>query len=376
MAISLQLQSVGRGVNGSAFLISGMQSATDPMFIDDRAFVSSMNTVNRGGIVQSRPGYRCLFRLPDGNLQGGTFFKPLRSAPQLIFAVSGVVYVSPFPFVHYSALPGIQFYHAAPKIYWCATLKSATTNEDGTVAAMDPVRTVVMQDGGFTRAAFWDGETSRHLDPTAEETPLGGPMAWSGGRLWLAYRNQLLPSDIENPLSYKEARVLAQNGIFFTGEDITGIAEIPGLATPQLACFTETNAWLFQSGIRDRTLWTAQTTPPFQSVLFPEVGCSSHESIISQYGKLWWMTNTGWTNFDSAQQAYISSAMAAQDVEMAVSKGNVSPNISDTCAFAFENYLGVSVPSGDKRNRHTWVMDKTVVDSLTTNALPAWNSFW
>jgi len=68
--------------------------------------------------------------------------------------------------------------------------------------------------------------------------------------------------------------------------------------------------------------------------------------------------------------------MAAQDVEMAVSKGNVSPNISDTCAFAFENYLGVSVPSGDKRNRHTWVMDKTVVDSLTTNALPAWNSFW
>lgn len=376
MSIAQNLQATGRGVSGSAFLTAGMQSATDPMFIDDRAYVSSMNTVNRGGLVQSRPGYRCQFRLPDGNLQGGYFFKPLNSAPQLLFAVDGIVYVSPFPFVHYSALPDIQFYHAAPRLYWAVGTKSAVTNADGSISVTDPVRTLVMQDGGYTRAAYWDGEVSRHLDPGAGEVPLGGPMAWSGGRLWVASRNQLVPSDIENPLTFNEASILAINGIFFTGEDITGLAEIPGLATPQLVCFTAANAQLFQSGLRDRTAWATQTTPPFQSVLFPEVGCVSHDSIVSQYGLLWWMTGTGLTNFNSAQQAYISSALSAQDVEMAVSKGNISPNIDECCAIGFENYLMVSVPSGSKRNRHTMTMDKTAADSLTSNGLPAWNSFW
>lgn len=376
MAIAPNLQASGRGVHGSAYLTAGMQSSTDPMFINDRAYVSSMNTVNRGGIVQSRPGYRCLFRLPDGNLQGCTYFKPLNSAPQLIFAVAGVVYVSPYPFVRYSALPGVQFYHAAPRMYWAVGTKSAVTNEDGTISVVDPVRTLIMQDGGFTRAAYWDGETSRHLDPSALETPLGGPMAWSGGRLWVAYKNQLIPSDIDNPLSFSEASILAINGIFFTGEDITGLAEIPGLATPQLACFTEVSTFVFQSGIRDRTTWSTQTAPPFQSVLFPEVGCVSHNSIVSQYGLLWWMTHTGLTNFNSAKQAFVSSTLSAQDVEMASSKGNISPNIIETCASYFENYMLVSVPSGDKRNRHTWVMDKTVIDDITDAGLPAWNSIW
>ncbi len=233
-----------------------------------------------------------------------------------------------------------------------------------------------MQDGGFTRAAYWDGEISRHLDPGAEETPLGGPMAWSGGRLWVAYKNQLVPSDIDNPLSFREARILAQNGIFFTGEDITGLAEISGLATPQLIAFTEAKSLLFQSGQRDRTKWSSLITPPFQSVLFPEIGCVSHESIVSQYGKLWWMTHTGLTNFDAAQQAFITSALSPQDVEMASSKGNVSPNIEDICTFSFENYLGVSVPSGDKRNRHTWVMDKTASVNLNQPGLPAWDGVW
>lgn len=382
MSLAQNLSDTGRGVNGSAFLTSGMQSATDPIFIDDRAYVSSMNTVNRGGLVQTRPGYQCLFRLPDGNLQGGTYFRPLNSPAYLVFAVSGIVYASLFPFVTYAPLPGIKFYKSAKQIFWATAFRSATLNTDGTIAIVDTTRCLMMQDGGYSRAAYWDGAVSRHLDPNpndiinACETPLGGPMACSGGRLWVSYKNQLFSSDIDNPLKFTESQILGVGGTFFMGEEITGLAEIPGLATPQLVVFTEFEAQLFRSGIRDRTLWKSQTSPPFQSPLFPETGCLSHKSIISQYGMLWWMSHTGLINFNAAQQAAVTSALSPQDVEMAVSKGNLSPNLADCDLIGFENYLLASVPSGSRNNRHTWVVDKTVIDNAQQASLPAWNSIW
>lgn len=377
MALAQAVTEAGVGVNGSAYLTAGMKSATDPIFIDDRGYVSSMNTVNRGGLVQTRPGYTALFQLPPGNLQGLKYFRPLGAPPYLVFAVEGKVYASKFPFTRYDVIPGIQFYRAAKHVFWAIAIQSANLELDGTITIIEPKRVLVMQDGGYTRAAYWDGVTSRHLDPTQNEVPLGGPMAWSGGRLWVGYKNELLASDINNPLKFSENDILAIGGSYFFERDITGLAEIPGLATPQLACFTEDQGWLIQSGIRDRTQWKSQINPPFQSILFPALGCVSQRSLNSQYGLLWWMTaHHGLTNFNVAQQASVTSAQSAMDIEMAVSKGSLSPNISDVSVTGFENYQLVSVPSGDIKNRHTWVMDKTVIDNTFEPSAPVWNSFW
>lgn len=376
MAIAQQVLASGRGVNGSAFLVAGMNSSDDPMFIDDRAYASSMNTVNRGGVVQSRPGYRCLFTLPEGNLQGLCFYRPFRSAPFLVFVVDGIVYTSVYPFVSYEALSGIQFYRSAKQIYWSVATKSVQQEDDGTLTVIDPVRLLVMQDGGYSRAAFWDGSTSRHLDPGDDETPIGGPMVWSGDRLWVASENRLYASDISDPLKFTETTYLSEGGSFFTTEPITGLAEIPGLSTPQIAVFTAAQAYLFQSGIRDRSLWKTQFNPPFQSTLFPSVGCVSHRSIVSLSGRLWWMTKSGLTSFDSAQQAQVSSVLAPQDLEMAVSKGNLAPALDTVCSAYFENYGLFSVPSGHKWNRHTWAMDKAVLSGLGKEPVECWNSVW
>lgn len=377
MALAQQLLASGRGINGSAYFVGGMNSADDPMFLDDRAYFSAMNVVNRGGPLQSRPGYRCLFPLPAGRLQGMCYYRPLDSVPYLVFAVSGKVYASKAPFTSYAQLPNIQFYHAAKQVFWQVCTKSAQQNADGTLSVIDPVRLLVMQDGGYTRAAFWDGATSRHLDPgAAKETPIGGPMAWSGGRLWVASENRLFASDIDDPLSFVERTYHATADSFFMGEPIRGLAEIPGLATPQLAVFTDVDANVFMSGLRDRTTWAAQTVPPFQSVLFPNVGCVSHRSLISQYGLLWWMTPTGITNFNAAMQAKLSSVLSPQDIEMAASKGSLSPNLDDVCAIAFENYGLFSLPVGSKYNKHTWVMDKAVTGGIERESSHAWNGVW
>jgi hypothetical protein len=366
----------GMGVNGSAFYIAGMNSSDDPMFLNDRAYFSAMNVVNRGGIVKVRPGYLAMFDLPDGNLQGACYYRPLESAPFIVFAVEGIIYVSKAPFISYAPLPNIEFFHGAKFVYWQVATKSVEQDSEGVPIPIDPVRLLVMQDGGYTRAAYWDGSTARHLDPTDDETPLGGPMAWSGDRLWVARGNRLFAGDINDPLKFTEDTYLAEASSFFMVEPITSMAEIPGLATPQLAVFTATNSQVFQSGIRDRSLWSTQVSPPFQSNLFPSVGCVAHRSLISQYGLLWWQTSTGLTNFNAAGQARVSSVLAPQDIEMAVSKGNMSPGIDRMASAAMENYGLFSVPSGSKWNQHTWVMDKAVIAGLGKDTLSTWNSFW
>lgn len=498
MAIAAQLLASGQGVNGSAFMVSGMNSSDDQMFIDDRAYFSSMNTVNRGGLAQSRPGYRCLFTLPEGNLQGLCYFRPLNSSAFLVFAVEGVVYASKYPFTSYSSLPGIQFYKGARQIYWATAIKSVEQADDGSLAIIDPLRVLVMQDGGYSRAAYWDGSVSRHLDPSPNpttpvkcasvgalnllsvptsidqqplvngdrvlvknqtnpnengiyiyqlgqptyytvnpnwlgvltrakdseavsdlragqsyfvsfgaqnkntswvisqapvtlgtspmyfarsykktnfsETPLGGPMAWSGDRLWVAHGNRLFAGDIDDPLKFTEDIYLSEGGSFFTADPIIGLAEIPGLKTPQLMIFTHNTAYVIASGIRDRNLW--KSADNFQAVLFPNVGCVSHRSIVSQFGLLWWFTATGLTNYNAAQQASITSSLVPEDAEMAVSKGSLSPCLERICSGAFENYGLFSVPSGAKGNKHTWCMDKTTLSQLNGTPDATWNSFW
>lgn len=456
MALSQQLIQSGRGIAGSAYFTAGMSSAADPMFIDDRSYRASMNTVNRGGVVQTRPGYRTLLEFPDGKAQGTKFFKPVGSAPYIATAIGGSVYATKAPFRTYSVLPNISFLPGAKNVYWEVATKAVQRKDDGTLEAIAPKKVLVMQDGGYSCAAYWDGGTSRHLNPAPaailsaaltdgkvssidviaggggytvapvlkidappatgtsrqatatavlksgavfevvitdagagyetvpnvvvegsserSETPLGGPMCWSGDRLWVARDNKLFASDISDPLSFVENAYAAEGGFFLLPERIVAMAEIPALEIPQLLVFTETQTWIFQSGIRDRSTWKA--TPYFQRQLFPDIGAASHRAVCSQYGLIWWFSMTGLTNMNAAAQSRISSELLAKDAEMAVSKGNLSPCVDRVAMAAFENYLLCSVPSGHRYNHHTWVMDASVVASLQGSSGPAWNSYW
>jgi len=371
--ISPQMIKNGLGVAASAFWVEGMDSSLDPAFLSDTRYRSAMNVTNRGGVVKTRPGYTNVMGLPAGKLQGYTLFRPTGGSWHHVFAVAGTVYVSAYPFTTYSALPGVQFHVGSEEIIFEKAAKSVVQNEDGSLTVVDPFDVLVMQDR-FTKAAYWDGNTSRHLDPAINETPLGKWMKWSGDRLWVSRDNQLFASDIADPLKFTETNYLAEGGSFRLPDDVTGMAEITAVDAPQLLVFTSNTTTIVQSNVRDRALW--KTTDNFQRVLFPDVGCVSGKAIASQYGQLWWMTTTGITSLNAAAASRVSSELVYRDTEMAVSKGNLSPNIERVCAISFENYLLFSMPSGSLRNKHTWVMDQSPNDSLNVNSPPAWNSFW
>ena len=463
--ISSTMLQTGRAAAGAAYLIGGMSSSGDPLFIGDQSYRTGQNILNRGGVCRTRPGYTLLFDLPAGNLQGLSYFKPLTAEGYYVFAVNGLVYASQFPFTSYSQIPNIQFYPYARELFFCQCVQSAVLNTDGSVSVTDPKRVLVMQDGGYTQAAYWDGATSGHLDPSVPATfqsvidtsgavtsvsvtyggtgyntvptitfqapsavagveyrtatghvvigagqiqsvviddpgagytfapsisiscqklgpPLGGPMCWSGDRLWVAQDNKVYASDISNPLGFSETLYASGGGFFLFTENVTAIYEIPSFQDPNLAIFTRNTSTSLQSSIRDRSTW--QSTPGFQTIIFPGIGCVGDRTVIAKFGELWWLSDAGFTNFNAASQSKISSYLVPQDSAMAVSKFNLSSDLSLACAGVYENFLLLSVPYSDIYNQHTWVYDQSVTSGVAQSvitgpyqgATAGWAGYW
>jgi len=364
--------------DASSYFVAGCDSYSAADSLSASEYVAAMNCVNRGGIIQTRPGSISRLLIGGNNLQGATGFTPSSGVPHIVYAIDGLVYVSPAPFKVVRRLPNIQFNPNSKHVTFESCLKSTDYEPDGTLVSLDRPYQVLMMQDGVTRAAFWDGGTSRHLNPTPsnqdatppgfDETFIGLWMKWSGNRLWVARGPMLFASDAGNPTKFTETQYLNEARAFYLPSDCTGIVETPDKLG--IIVFTEAQATYFQSSIQDRTTWLS--TANFQAPCFNNVGCVAPLSIVTQYGLIWWMSSVGLINSDQALALNRTSRMDIQDNEMMCSKANLGPNLSGVCSVAHENYLLMSVPSGSKYNRHTWCMDQAALDG----GQKAWASYW
>jgi hypothetical protein len=333
-----------------------------------------MNMVRRGGIYQCRPGYRERLRLPDGRLQGWTWFRPTGGDVQFLFAVDGNIYMTLPPFDSYVQLTGISLSDRAERVYFQRCEQSVVRNEDNSLTLINPVSTLIIQDGK-SPPAYWNGSSAENITGD-ETTPLGTHMAWSGGRLWVANGERLYAGDIYNPFSFREGQYIGPSGInsFVLPGEITGLEEVPSVATPMLLAFTTENTTAFQSNIRNRDEW--ESTPNFQKVVFPDTGCVAPLSIVSTHGFLWWFSAQGLVNVNVAAQSQISSERSVIDGNMAYSKKRLGPDLDGVCCGAFGGYLMVSVPYASRANKHTWVTDLQGLDTSISLEGPTWDSYW
>lgn len=351
----------------------GLNSDLDPSLLPPGYYARGENVVTRGATPQCRPGYRCMTAIPAGHIQGGTVFKPKVGQAVIVFAVSGLIYVSEYPFKSYRQLEDVQFSSTARQIFFKQAEKSVTYNADGSLSLTPSYNLLVIQDGGSSPAAVFDGTKAVH-DRSSTGIPMGGPMEWVGDRLWVASDAKLYASDIADPTSFTEFLYIASPRNFVLPNRITALSKSPASAFPQLLCFTGTNTTLFQAGIRNRAVWS--TTPDFQREILPKIGCAAARSLVTHYGYLWWYSSFGLTSLDAASQSYISSELPYRDAEMAESKAGLSSDISNIACGTFENYLLVSVPYEDRLNAHSWCLDNTTLVSGKQGGLPTWNSFW
>lgn len=366
--------------------IQGCNSNRNPWLLNDGQYRWGVNVVNRGGLVRTRYGNRMRLTLPNGKLQGMARFKVKHPAyglkyECLVVAVSGKVYYAPFPLVQplnweLQRLQNISFSETADQIFFATAKKSVSTSNSGAVSIVDTYNVLVMQDN-INQAAYWDGHTNAHSDESedAKGIPRGSWMMWSGDRLWVARDDTMLAGDLADPLTFSE-RLTTYRGDFQFDDTITGLVNSIGdNASQVLVVFTANNVSTLKSSIRDRAQWS--TTAQFQNDFITGVGCVAGKSIVQHAGLLWWYSANGLLYVDSAAAAYISSQNKYRDIEMAASKRNFAPDLSNICGTSFGSYMMMSVPSGDTYNAHTMVLDTAMADELYSDGnIPAWQGVW
>lgn len=374
-------------VSGDSTFALGMDGFTSPGNLAPGEYVAGMNLINRGGIAQTRPGSVAVLGLPDGNLQGMTTFTPVGGTTNIVACVDGVVYAAPYPFLVYAPIPGIQFSPNSRFIAWAKCLKSTDYTPEGVLYYLDLPKSVLMMQDGATRAAYWDGTSSGHLNPTPsnqettlpgfDETPVGLWMIWSNNRLWVSRGSQIFASDIGNPMKFTESQYLNEGRAFYLTGDCTGMSEVSngasGSATtgfPGFIAFTNENGMFFQSSISDRTQWLA--TPGFQQLIMPNIGCIAPRSIVHQYGLIWWWTAKGLINQNAALSANISSKLDVQDNEMLQSKFNLSYDLTGIAGGFADNFLFHAVPNGERLNSRLHVLDQAPFEANANS----WPSYW
>lgn len=354
----------------------GMSSQLDPSQLPIGYYWNSMNMINTGGVLSCRPGYRCIVKFPQGNLQGATVFHPKVGLEQMVVVIDGVVYVAPYPFTDFHILPNVQMLPWAKQVFFMEAVQSAhrlSTDFVSAIEVINPRNVLFIQDGGNTAPAFYDGSNSGHIRDNQFETPVGGPMMWVGDRLWVANANRVFASDISDPFSFREQVYLgAVQGFEFSG-DVTALAKTPAIEAPQLAVFTETNASVVQANIRDRSKWP--TTDGFQIEIL-QTGCMSARSVVNHFGKLVWFSAGGVVVFDFATAGKLSMRLPIRDNEMAFSKVKLSDALDLIAGASFGQYLLMSVPAGDYYNKDTWCLNDCSYETLSDQSGPSWNSFW
>jgi len=354
----------------------GAKSDSAPEQVPIGYYWSGMNVLNIGGSISCRPGYKCIITLPPGKLQGAALFRPRSGVEEIVVAVDGAIYVAPHPFLSFRQLPNVLMSSFAKQMFWVQTVQSArriTPDLGSAIEVIDARPVLIIQDGGATAPAFYDGFESGHIRDRPFETPIGGPMAWVGDRLWVAFKDFVRASDISNPFSFREDVYLGGISAFVFKSEVTAMAKTAALINPQLLVFTDTNAELLQAYIRDRASWP--TTDNFQAEVF-NIGCTSQRSIVSHFGRLSWFSHTGIVMFDSAQASQITSRLPIRDNEMMISKTQLSDDLSLVAGAAFGSYLLMSVPSEDLYNKHTWVLNDASIETVNDNSGASWAGYW
>jgi len=402
--------SAGRLVKTTAGWVRGANSVRNPWGLPEDQYKWGVNITNRGGIVQTRPGFSMRLSLPAGNFQGGIVFNANKQAqaPEtiilsngervqrkgkiytsdggtiqaaevsyVVFCVDGKVYYAPFPLVQPKSwsdyqLSGVSLDPNVDKVNFAVATQSAAISSGNNSTITPAHRLIVIQDG-ISSPVYWDG--SNNTGNISSDMPVGYWMAFSGNRLWVANGNIISASDLANPLGWDERTSGYGKGDFSVSRPVTALVDYVGQNNDtRLYVFTDRSTYSLASGILDRAQWAA--TSNFQNTLFPTIGCVAGKSIAFQAGQMWWYSQGGLISVDVAASSYLSSQVLYKDVEMAKARRLMASDYTGICAVSFENYLLTSIPYLETLNSATMVLDYASASEWNQAKTPSWAGVW
>lgn len=400
----------GRLEKTTAGWVRGANSVRNPWGLPEDQYKWGVNITNRGGVVQTRPGFAMKLSLPPGNFQGGIVFNAnkqfsssetitlsngervqrkaqiytpegksieLTELSYLVFCVDGKVYYAPFPLQQPKSwsdyqLSNINLDPTVDKVNFTVATQSAAVSAGNNSTITPAHRLIIVQDG-VSSPGYWDGSDTTGMVSTS--MPVGYWMAYSGNRLWVANGNIISASDLANPLGWDERESGSGRGDFSVARPVTALVDYVGQNNDtRLYVFTDRATYSLASGVLDREQWAS--TPNFQNTLFPTIGCVAGKSIAFQAGQMWWYSQGGLISVDVAASSYLSSQVLYKDVEMAKARRLMAADYTGICSVAFENYLLCSIPYLEALNSATMVLDYAAASEWNQAKTPAWSGVW
>ena len=262
---------------------AGVSSAFEPELIPQNQLAWMINGRTRGGKAATRPFLVQRLILPEGNIQGVSYFSIQNG--MIILQVGGRLYRVRISNRTYSydeiQLP---FVGSAKLPYaWM----------------VETVGSIVVQDGQ-SYPIIYDGSTARRADPTKNEVPLGTAMAFGNGRLWVAVRsNELVAGDIktrvfQSELKFTESQYFSGGGAFYFPFAINALAFVPASGAAgygSLMVFGKNQTHGVRADIAQRDLWPDY--PGFIQPILLNTGAASQFSMTEANQDLFWRDGDG-----------------------------------------------------------------------------------
>ncbi len=98
----------------------GVDSFLHPADLVQGTYAWGVNTVNRGGVVQTRPAKRRVKSFCGRKAQGQFWARTLDDRNYELVAIDGKIYWSPFPFKDWYQLSNVTFRPDVGRIWFCA----------------------------------------------------------------------------------------------------------------------------------------------------------------------------------------------------------------------------------------------------------------
>lgn len=387
--------------DGFVSLERGIDSGRVPASLQRNQAAFAVNTTFRGGFPQSRPGWiKRQLSFPDtdgttdndlwsafqdGRFQGASYYDGITGESSLITSVGGRIYRIGvglgFP-VH-DITPTTANSSRKPKAWFCQAEEF-----------------LIIQDKQ-SKAIVYDGSGTRRLEKDSE-LPVGGPMAYGMGRVWLGLPDgfSFIAGDIvygdsgtatygmrDALLNVTENDFLNEGGYFampansgglrslsFTNNLDTSLGQGPLLAfTPNLVCS-------IQAPI-DRTQWK-DLTYPIQTVALDGYGALSDTGTVTVNGDVFYRATDGVRSFALARRDFGSWGNTPISAEMnRVLKFDAEWMLDYNSCVVFDNRLLITVSpylvqGHGVPHRGLAVMDFDILSRMYGKDQPAWEGIW
>jgi hypothetical protein len=239
---------------------------------------------------------------------------------------------------------------------------------------------------------LYDGTSLRRA--LSDEVPVGGPMAYGKGRLWVANGSEYYGGDLvygdpaygrDSVIRFTENTFLNEGGAFAVSNGpITGLAFAANLDTSlgdgDLLVFTPTATYAFNAPV-DRDVWK-DLSYPIQRFALLNFGSFNHESIVPVNGDLFFRAQDGIRSLIYARRDFteFGNTPISRQVTRAIAY-DTEFYLQAASSVNFDNRMLMTIQPQKVNGRGTIhrgvvVLDFDLVSGMGRKLPPAWEGVW